>query len=383
MTTPVASLAEYKASRVEALGETRAHAIAYAWHVYQQTAAYSRAAATTKVAYERVLERASEALPPSPTAADVDQWLVKLRESGLSAASCNKHLAFVRAVVRHASRVTHHHELADDLEGMRRAPVPAARWRVPSDAACHELLEAAHKLGVEFVLAVRLCMFGALRIGEVMGARPDDLEIREMELRDGSRVTMTLLHVERTRDRFGSRRRKNAANGRRHIVHLDRETADLCHQAATIANHRAAFSLRVGMKGPKAEGWLLPWSNGYQDKAWGRLEKLAPLIRAEAVDVAWHCLRHWCATKVMARPGATTADVQCVLGDSTSGAACCYQGQLRGTTRDMASQLAFEFGRVEPGEVASSPGSVVCRGVEKSSPSFRVEGLQLTGGLVP
>jgi integrase len=303
---------------------------------YVQSRAYLDLRKPTRRAYRRVCLLAVRELPRYPSTVDVEVWLRKMEHvAGVSVATRNKRLAILRSVVRQGAELLGTRRIVDEVCRVKRRRLPARRRRCPPDGAVLYLLEHVTETIAETV-AVRLAAFSGLRRGELSGLRPEDLHRQ----REGC-----LLHVARTRDRFGIRPRKNAGERRLHIVELDPATAAGVKALALDPLARSSCATRRGQGGPLAGGWLLPWGTEYPQNLWTRWRRNHPTIREHFPSGDdWHALRHWGASKVAEATGSVIA-VQAWLGDSTSEAATTYIDQLRGTTRGTASMVVEQLGK--------------------------------------
>ena len=353
---PVTTLDEARQRRV-ARKATAPDALSTYWEAYKASARWADAPESTRRAYAFVLDRACRELPARPCAADVELWLAQLAvRDELSAATRNKYLAYMKGVASFGARVTHAHDVADELAQLRRTPVEVRQPRCPPDEAVWAVFAVAEGPGE--TLAARLACYGGLRKGELAALRPESAE----------RVQgVTYLHVRKTRDRYGVRKRKNARSGKPHVVKLDPVTAELLWLLAEHSEHRALLAAKAGLDGPLAEGWLLPWSAEYLDDSllpkWRRRDAV---VRAHVTG--FHDFRHWGATRVAKMTG-SVIHVQAFLGDATPSAAQGYIACVRGTTMGLADQLALDFegpaggpggarGASEAGTAATHPGGL-------------------------
>jgi integrase len=238
-------------------------------------------------------------------------WLAGLEESGLARATRRKYQVIVSdvfdCVATYTNDATFHNEL-------RKVPKPkqrARRRRFPPTEIIHFLGTVAACTLPERV-AVRLCAYVGMRIGEVLALRHKDV----FEMPSG-----VVLNVEFTRDRYGLRPRKNSDSERMHQPTLDAETANLVLQLRATPGE-----------------YLLPWKHSTPTAVIRRWRRTFPQI-AESMPAGdgWHILRHWGATTVASLPGACEVDVQAWLGNSTSAAAQTYMNQVRGTTRNASA----------------------------------------------
>lgn len=327
----VVSFSDRKCLRVDRSRGT----IKEAWEKYLASEALERLKPASRPVYRQAALEAIAGLSERPSRGEVQLWLEQQIAGGRSPATVNKLLRAMKAIMERAillpatGNVDVHTRNA--FRAIRPFKLPAKEKRAASLSTVQRLLQLAEDIAQR--LAVRLGAFYGLRKGEIVGLQPSDVRTDNGILR---------VHVERERGDHGVGPRKNACNGKPHIVRIedDPETAEMLLTLCELETR-----LSVARRGQKelAETWLLPWGHLYPDSLMAKWRK-DPGVQLPPGD-AWHALRHFGATTYAAQPGTTVAKLQAWLGDSTPTAAQTYMGQVRGTTEGGGSAVLAAFTR--------------------------------------
>jgi integrase len=310
----ISSLDEHRAERaIHGTGT-----LSEAWQVYNDSGCVRRLAPKTREGYALAMRYALSMLPARPNVGDVEDWMVKLRDTrGLSPVTVNAYKRSCEAVMWAAGIRTHDHALFDAFAAAQKLrEAPKERRCPPEDALAIALQVARNNAERAFV---RLAAIAGLRLGEILGLRRDDVDA-------GAGV----LTVTRQRNR-NQRKNKNP-----HVVALDGVTLAL---VLWTAGHQAEV---VDGRGEHLRGWLFPWGKPYVAGFMGRI-RAGLGDRADVYfprgKTAWHGFRHLGATMV-ARDTGSAVEVQRFLGDASPGMAMCYMAQVRGGTSVDAGRVA-------------------------------------------
>jgi integrase len=271
-------------------------------------------------------------LPPRPNPGDVTLWVERI-QAERSPATANKLLRAMKSVTERATLFTRNGGMAvrNAFRAVRPRRLPVRERRDPPRTTIERLLGLAANPFER--LAVRLAAFYGLRRGEILALRTTDVRTRN------GRV---LVHVERTRDAYGERQRKNAQNGRLHIITIDDgETAGIL---TALCDETNRLGLALTSQRDLALTYIIPWGHDHPQALMRRWRK-DPGVALPQGD-AWHALRHYGAT-ALAEQGKSPVEIQAWLGDSTATATQTYMGQVRGTTYGGAAAVirAFEAGK--------------------------------------
>lgn len=314
-----------------------------AWACYQASMALEALKPASRRVYTQAALLAIATLPASPRAGDVTLWLEALKQGGRAPATVNKLLRALKAITERATLVQRgggNLLLRNAFKQQRPFRLAARTRRDASAATVQRLLQLA---ATPFErLAVRLAAFYGLRKGELLGLMPGDAR------NDYGKLRVT---VERTRGKFGVNMRKNALNGKAHVLVIDDgETAGIL---SALLRDEVRLSLATKAQRELARDYVLPWGCDHMDtlmRAWRR----DPGVHLPKGD-GFHALRHYGATALAAN-GATMTEIQGWLGDSTPTAAQTYMGQVRGTTCGTASRIVASFEQ-EKGDGGESDGA--------------------------
>jgi len=264
---------------------------------------------------------------------DIERWLDECEGAGLAARTRNKWRRILGVVFRRVAILTGDARLVQSIADTDPLPEEKLQPRCPPS----QLVEAVLGLcaDVAETCAVRLSAFGALRVGEVLGLRPEDW--------DRSRG---VLQVVRHRDGMGFGPRKNSANGKPHCPVLDVETAHLVDQLShlwireKVCKARGASARRL-----LSAGWLLPWGTNRPSDLVARWRRASPVVRQwMAPGDSWHVFRHYAASACYDATKSEAA-VMDLLGDSTGDATRAYMSVLRGTTGRGCEAAAGAYAR--------------------------------------
>jgi integrase len=309
-----------------------------AWDCYLASQALEQLKTPSRRTYEQAAREAIAALPPRPAAGDVTLWLESIVRDGRAPATANKMLRCLKAITERATLV---------MRGGNLALRNAFKQQRPFRLAARERRDASHDTVARLLeltatpcerLAVLFAAFYGLRAGEILGLQPGDVR------RDG----MTRIRVVRTRDTHGVRDRKNAKNGKPHVITLNEETKIL---TLVLCDEKARRELAHPMQREIAHTWLLPWGTGHMAKLMNKWREDERVVLP--MGDAWHALRHYGATVLVTR-GKNVGQVQAWLGDSTQTAAQCYMGQVRGTTEGTADDIFDAFNERKGADDCSS-----------------------------
>ena len=330
--------------------------MAWGWKVYQGTPACIRLAESTRDGYRRVYARVEAEVGQEPSARELSEWFgAQLADHGER--TVHWYRAQLLAVATEVWALTGNGELARAIKAVRLPRPPRGTTRCPPTQLIEVLLRLAARNPGE-VLCVRLAAFVGLRIGEIVGLRPEDWS--------ESRGVLT---VERSRSARGIGPRKN---GRGKCPQLyttpDAKTAHLLSQMAHHWMRQQVASMTYGRTHARlarqrlAEGYFLPWSAGYPENLINRWRAAEPLVATwlpKGKKEAWHNLRHWWGCVCYEVTGSERA-VQQGLGQSTPQASQCYSALMRGDVEGSPAAVAarYEQDRSRPDELfpATGPG---------------------------
>jgi integrase len=340
-TAQVLSLNDARTQRVDLSRGT----LQEAWDCYLASLALDKLKAPSRLVYKQAAREAIAALPPRPKAGDVTLWLECMMRDGRAPATCNKLLRALKAITERATLVMR--------EGSSLALRNAFKAQRPFRLAARERRDASHDTVARLLelaatpferLAIRFAAFYGLRRGEIMGLQPGDVRT------DGGSMRIT---VQRTRDEHGVRERKNALNGKAHVLIVsDGETRDTTEELTSDA---IRLALAHTHQRELARTWLIPWGHSHPGALMNKWRKDDRVV-LPAGD-AWHALRHYGAT-ILAQSSAGVTEIQAWLGDSTQTAAQCYMGQVRGTTQGTASRILRAFDGQKGADDCSCGGGV-------------------------
>lgn len=320
----VISLADKRCKRID----LQAGTMQEAWSIYQASLALEALRPSSRMCYAQAARLAIEQLSPRPKPGEVRLWLERMREDK-APATVNKLLRALKAITERASYVQKGGNLAlrNVFKSQRPFRLEARARRDASHETVERLLELASTVFER--LAIRLAAFYGLRLGELLGLEPSDARS------DNGIIRITVI---RTRDGFGVRSRKNALNGKPHVLRIDDgETAGIL---SAVLCKETRLRLAEPNQRELAERYILPWGPGHTKNLiakWRRDERVQ-LPRGDG----FHALRHYGATQ-LAASGATLIEIQAWLGDSTPNAAQTYLGQVRGTTMGTARKIITSF----------------------------------------
>ncbi len=333
----VVSLQEVRSARVAVMVTTGS--LRDAWTIYQEEGYARTKAPSTRSDLAKLFARLlspESGMPEAPSRAEAQVWFDRLARDK-SPGTANKALGLVKAVTNKAAN----HCVTGELVRLRNVfaqiekhPTETPRRRDASPSDVVAILRAAEDDTTR--LAMRLMAIYGLRVGEVIALRTTDVR---------ADYDCVRLFVERTRDAYGERGRKNgrAKKGYQHVAivwragdarHNDTETRDLLIAQCEYDKRAADCDSR---QLHLAEHFLIPWGVNYADRLI-RKWKAQGIVTSLPRGTSAHGLRHFGAT-AKAGEGGSEADVQRWLGDRTRGAALCYQGQVRGTTESGAGDI--------------------------------------------
>jgi integrase/recombinase XerD len=135
----------------------------------------------TLVAYRRDLEELSAFLetagldPDEVTGTELEAFAMRLQERGLAPATVRRRLAATRSFLRHRAR------LGARETGVRDVPLPRERRRVPRALTAEETIRLVEHpdsapLGLRDRAALELLYGAGLRVSELIGLRPQDVD---------------------------------------------------------------------------------------------------------------------------------------------------------------------------------------------------------------
>lgn len=287
-----------------------------AWNAYRSVY-FPQLAQKTKEEYTAAYRMCLAAMPDLITPAAILRWhRCDLLGSGkYSAAYANTNLRTMRSVVRRAAVLTGDNDLMSAFWQVPQVREPTKAPRCPPiDFLGQALKLAKGRAERAFFLLAGLA---GLRIGELLGLKPEDLD------GDVLRVVRQRKHATRK-------------NRRPHSVKIDHPELLECLRW-TIANPDK-IKCKNGWHRGQCDGHIFPWAKKKCDLMIARLraalgEKYLP------GGGGWHSFRHWGAT-MLAKTGASCWDVQCWLGDSDPKMAVLYVAMTRGETNGSVSQIA-------------------------------------------
>lgn len=324
------------------------------WGKYQEIH-FRHLAHKTRQEYRTAMERhALRALPPRPSAADVERWLRVELAGRYEARYANATLQVLKTVVRVASCVMPDAEVSAAVLTCRKLKEPPPRPRCPPEDFHPRALEATRTPAERAWL--RLAGEGGLRMGELMGLLPDAIDFRT-----------GVVHVVR------QRRVEHRKNRRPHAVEIDAELlADL---RWTIANRDLVRPTGGYWRGD-ARPFVFPWAKRWLESFLERIREHFGADRDRYLPEkrGWHAWRAWGATQ-RARAGYTELEICEWLGDADTKMAARYVAFVRGATRATSKVLPVDR---KPCHKVERP-SPTRRGVESAQSMLcaTISGLEL------